>query len=103
MKIEQGHLPPGFGYKLVTEHRKADLYCDVTAPLAGEFADWPQNIKDGIYKALERFNAMKQAKFEIDVVRCSNDGERWFIHVTARTASELVSRILLPPVSDRLQ
>lgn len=43
--------PPG--HKLVT----AEMTVGVTAEPVGVFADWPQNIIDGVYGALEILNA----------------------------------------------
>lgn len=41
----------------------ADLIVNVSGKLNGEFIDWPANIQDGIFAALERLDSKAQAKY----------------------------------------
>lgn len=54
--------------------RVFELRVDVTAYLEGELEDWPPNIQDGIYAAMERlYKATKIKRMYILQSRCGRD------------------------------
>lgn len=59
----------------------------VTAPLEGEFDDWPANIQDAIYAAAERKSKDVELPLTIVHTRCDKDidtedpNKVFFIHV----------------------
>lgn len=59
----------------------------VDGPLAGELKDWPANIQDPIYKAIEELSFVTQLRLALIASRCDIDhGEteaqdQWYIHV----------------------
>lgn len=68
------------------QYRVAEVVADVSGPLQGKLNDWPANIQDGIYAALERKNARSRgegAVFEIRDSMCDHDDGQWFVRVVA--------------------
>jgi hypothetical protein len=74
----------------------ADLIVNVSAKPVGEFADWPANIQDGIFAALERLNNKARAKYGLPLVfniigsMCDYDEDSgYYIGVQARAWLDL--------------
>lgn len=58
----------------------AELKANVSSHLEGTMENWPSNIQDGIYKALEE----KGKGYTIQMSYCDHTPEDgWFIHVLA--------------------
>lgn len=70
-----------------------DLVVDVDGPLEGELKDWPNNIQDQVYAALERASHKVQLPLTIVASKCDVDyggtgqADRFFVHCVA---SEIV-------------
>lgn len=63
---------------------------DVSGPLAGELNDWPANIQEGIYAALDRLAERERVPVAIVYSECERDfahmdpfKDRWYINVVA--------------------
>lgn len=85
--------------------RTFEFTCSVSGPLEGELKDWPANIQDTIYLALERLSHRVQLPVCIVGARCAEDFDvepgmpgRFFVHVMA---SEIIAadERKLPPGS----
>jgi len=62
----------------------AELTANVSAHLDGGIDDWPANIQDGIYTALERQANRSRASFEIVQAVCGHDVDTgYYVHVIA--------------------
>lgn len=73
--------------------RVAQLVANVTAVMPGGIKDWPSNIQDRIYKALETINEKNKAQFTIVDSYSDNDiDDGPFVHVIA------VYRVKLPTI-----
>lgn len=76
--------------------RTFDLIVHITAPLEGELSDWPANVQDAIYAALEKKAEEVELPLAIIHSRCDIDHdaevegrplEKFFLHIIA---SEIV-------------
>jgi len=69
--------------------RQFELTAYVSSSLPGELKDWPANIQDRIYKALEAKSKEAGVPLEITSSRCDidygdhQDGDRYFVSVQA--------------------
>lgn len=76
-----------------TRIRTFEILQYVTAPLDGEIQDWPANIQDAIYEALERMSQRVQLPLTIVASYCaidygeSKEYDRPYLHIIA---SEIV-------------
>lgn len=67
--------------------RTFDVKAYLDAPVPGEIADWPANIQDRIFNAIERLERRENIVCTIFHSRCDKDyGEvaaqdRWYVHV----------------------
>lgn len=67
--------------------RMFDGVFPVDGPLPGELKDWPANIQDPIYKAIEQLSFVTQLRLALIASRCDIDhGEtkeqdQWYIHI----------------------
>lgn len=68
--------------------RTFELDVSISGPLSVPFDDWPANIKDGIYAAMERLAAQVQlplqmvyAEYKIDHDKQEDEPGRHFLHV----------------------
>lgn len=67
-------------------HRKrmiAECKVNVTAFMDGTIENWPNNIQDGIYAALEKTSLGRGYKIEVSYCDQDHDNGGWFIHVIA--------------------
>lgn len=74
----------------------ADLIVNISGKLEGEFIDWPANIQDGIFLALQRLHNKARLKygiplaFEIIGSMCDYDEDSgYYIGVQARAWLDL--------------
>lgn len=72
--------------------RQFDGFVKIDAPLEGGLMDWPANIQDGVFKAVERLETEHGIKLEILHVsaRCDDPQEGWFIHIVCIEPHPLV-------------
>lgn len=83
--------------------RTFEVDVPISAPLEGELNDWPANIQDGIYAALERIAEREQLPLAIVHSRCDVDHDvaegapgRYYLHVVASEVVMADERALTP-------
>lgn len=72
--------------------RTFELVVNISGPLEGEFKDWPANIQDTIYAAMERKAAEVQLPLALVGSEAAYDeiGGHWYIRVIL---SEVVAKL----------
>lgn len=79
---------------LITQQgiRTFEILQYISAPLEGELADWPANIQDAVYAALERKSKDVELPLAIVASRCDIDHDaeaegrphqKFFLHIVA--------------------
>jgi hypothetical protein len=74
----------------VRKTRVFECVVDVSGYLAGELKDWPANIQDGIYKAMEKMLLQHNVK-RVVVIKshCGRDTPLEPYHIVVTVAEEL--------------
>ena len=61
----------------------AEMKANVTAFMDGTIENWPRNIQDRIYAALEQTSLGRGYKIQISYCDEDHDNGGWFVHVIA--------------------
>lgn len=75
--------------------RQVHLFVPVSAYLAGEITDWPANIQDGIYKAIERKQAEEREQLSIIKSECEWEEDEGYFLVHVILHGEVKSEVVL--------
>lgn len=72
---------------MTTHYAIADLVVNLTEAVEGEFADWPAEVQDRVYKYVQMENLARGRKYEIVRAYCgiNPDDNVPYIHVVVKS------------------